>query len=62
MPLMIVVFAVLNLAIGFALAVYLGAAPRFAHSRLPFMKGSKPEPSGFMRRLVAMLPKRKPSA
>lgn len=61
MPLVVVVFAVFNLALGFVLAVYLGAAPRFAGSRfLP--NSARREPSGFIRRLTAMLPKRKPSA
>jgi hypothetical protein len=61
MPFIVVVFAVFNLALGFVLAVYLGAAPRFAGSRfLP--RSERREPSGFIRRLTALLPKRKPSA
>ena len=60
MPLLFIIFALINLALGFALAVYLGAAPRYAGSRILGGAGRK-EPSGFIRRIVAFLPKRKPS-
>jgi hypothetical protein len=58
MPIIVVVFAVLNLAVGFVLAVYLGAAPRFAST----LRMQKREPSGLVRRLLAFLPKKKPAA
>jgi hypothetical protein len=59
MPLVFVVFAIINLAIGFALAVYLGAAPRYANSNLPFLRSGQREPSGFVGKLTRLLPKRK---
>jgi len=62
MPLLVVLFAVINLAVGFVLAVYLGAAPRYAHPRYPLLRAGHREPSGFIRRLTSFLPKRKPSA
>lgn len=58
MPLVVIIFAVVNLVMGFVLAVYLGAAPRFSAT----LHMTKREPSGFMRRLLTFLPKRKPSA
>lgn len=58
MPIIFIIFAVFNLLIGFILAVYLGAAPRFA----PTFRIPKREPSNFVRRLMSFLPKRKPSA
>lgn len=61
MPLLFIIFAVVNLALGFVLAVYLGAAPRYANSRFLPNSGRR-EPSGFIRRLTAFLPKRKPSS
>ena len=41
------------------LAVYLGAAPRFTNSRVPFLREGRKEPSPLVRRLLAFLPKRK---
>lgn len=61
MPLFVVVVALVNLALGFALAVYFGGAPRYANSRVPLLSQGKREPSAFMRRLLAMLPRRRSS-
>ena len=58
MTFIVVLFAVINLFVGFVLAVYLGAAPRFA----PVFRAHRREPSGLVRRLMSFLPKRKPSA
>jgi hypothetical protein len=44
-----IVTALLNLAIGFGLAVYLGAAPRFGTT----------EPSPLVRRLMRLVPFRR---
>jgi hypothetical protein len=55
MPLFVVAVAVFNLFLGFALAVYLGAAPRFAS----FLRGAHREPSPLVRRIMSFLPKRK---
>ena len=59
MPLFVVGIAVFNMALGFVLAVYLGAAPRFTNSRVPFLREGRKEPSPLVRRLLAFLPKRK---
>ena len=58
MPFIFVIFAVFNLLSASSLAVYLGAAPRFA----PTFRIPKREPSDFVRRFMSFLPKRKPSA
>ena len=60
MPLVFVLFAIVNLALGFCLAVYLGAAPRFAN--LPLLRAGKREPKGLVKRLTRLLPKRKPAS
>jgi hypothetical protein len=44
-----IITALLNLALGFGLAVYLGAAPRYADR----------EPSPFVRRLMRLIPFRR---
>jgi len=44
-----IVTALLNLALGFGLAVYLGAAPRYGTG----------EPSPFVRRLMSLIPFRR---
>ena len=62
MPLVFVLFAIINLALGFCLAVYLGAAPRFANSNVPLLRSGRREPSGFVKRLTGLLPKRKPAS
>jgi hypothetical protein len=55
MPLFVVAVAVFNLMLGFALAVYLGAAPRFAS----LLRAGHKEPSPLIRRIMSFLPKRK---
>lgn len=54
----VLVTGLLNLALGFVLAVYLGAAPRFADPRFPLLRDGHREPTGFIKRLVSLLPKR----
>lgn len=53
------VTGVLNLALGFVLAVYLGAAPRFADPRFPLLRDGHREPSSFVRKLLKFLPRKK---
>lgn len=55
MPLFVVAVALFNLMLGFALAVYLGAAPRFSS----LLRGGHKEPSPFIRRIMSFLPKKK---
>ncbi len=55
----VLVTGVLNLALGFVLAVYLGAAPRYADPRFPLLRDGRREPSPLVRKLLKFLPRRK---
>lgn len=55
----ILVTAAFNLALGFGLAVYLGAAPRYADPRFPLLREGKREPSKFVRTLMSLIPLRR---
>lgn len=61
MPGLVITMAVFNMALGFVLAVYFGAAPRFANSRVPFSKAAHRDPPALLRRILAFLPKRRPA-
>ena len=47
--------AVLNLAIGFLLAVYTGAAPRYYNPRFPILRDGRRTPTGLVARIVGKL-------
>jgi hypothetical protein len=59
MPLFVVATALLNLLVGFVLAVYLGAAPKFANSRVPLLRDGHRRPPALVARLLAFLPRRR---
>ena len=50
-----VIVAVANLALGFLLAVYSGAAPRYYNPRFPILREGLREPTGFVARIVALV-------
>ncbi len=50
-----VIVAVTNLALGFLLAVYSGAAPRYYNPRFPILREGLREPTGFVARIVALV-------
>ena len=50
-----VIVAVTNLALGFLLAVYSGAAPRYYNPRFPLLREGLREPAGFVARIVALV-------
>jgi len=47
--------AVLNLAIGFLLAVYTGAAPRYFNPRFPILREGRRAPTGLVAKIVGIL-------
>ncbi|MCE9607981.1 MAG: hypothetical protein K8U03_24110 [Planctomycetia bacterium] len=47
--------AVLNLTIGFLVAVYTGAAPRYYNPRFPVLREGRRAPTGLIARIVGML-------
>ncbi|MBL9094413.1 MAG: hypothetical protein JNL96_24540 [Planctomycetaceae bacterium] len=55
------VVAVTNLCLGFLMAVYTGAAPRYYNPRYPVLREGLREPKGFVKRLVSLIrPSRTP--
>lgn len=50
-----IVVGVTNLCLGFLLAIYTGAAPRYYNPRFPVLREGLREPQGFVKRLVALI-------
>ncbi|MBL9081888.1 MAG: hypothetical protein JNK76_08795 [Planctomycetales bacterium] len=53
-----VAIALLNLGLGFLLAVYTGAAPRYYNPRFPVLREGLREPTGFVARIVSLVRRR----
>jgi len=47
--------AVLNMAIGFLLAVYTGAAPRYYNPRFPILREGRRTPTGLIAKILGIL-------
>lgn len=54
MPFLLLV-AVLNLVIGFLLAVYTGAAPRYYNPRFPILRDGRRPPTGLVAKILGIL-------
>lgn len=53
------IVAVTNLCLGFLLAVYTGAAPRYYNPRYPVLREGLREPSGWVARIVSLVRRRR---